>query len=287
MDTAYLSLKRVGARIGLRSARRVLRRLASKQSDPGAAPGALSFTCNVCSTLNSASVSELGREVASCIGCGSTVRMRAIVHALSISLFGVSRTLDDFPVDKTIRGVGMSDWVEYARRLEARLDYTNTFYHQEPRLDITDIDPVLEGTLDFVISSDVFEHVTPPVSRAFVNTRRLLKPGGVFVFTVPYTKEGDKTKEHFPNLHQFEVAEQDGEFRLKNTTRSGQVEIFENLIFHGGPGQTLEMRVFSEMSVLKELNEAGFSQTTVLRTPVWEYGIYWPVHWSLPIVAVR
>ncbi len=213
--------------------------------------------------------------------------MRAIVYALSRSIYGESRLLDDFPVDKGIRGIGMSDWAEYADRLQDRLDYTNTFYHQEPRLDITDIESSLEETMDFVISSDVFEHVTRPVSRAFVNTRRLLKPGGVFVFTVPYTKEGSETKEHFPVLDDFKIAERNGCYQLVNTTRRGDVEVFEDLVFHGGPGQTLEMRIFSEASVLRELEDAGFSRIEVLSQPVWEHGIYWPLAWSLPIVAVR
>ncbi len=43
------------------------------------------------------------------------------------------------------------------------------------------LDPKLEGQLDFVISSDVFEHVPPPVDIAFENTRRMLRPGGLFV----------------------------------------------------------------------------------------------------------
>lgn len=288
MDSSYISLKRIGSRMGLRAAKRVLKRsLERGHMKTAYHPGTLSFVCNVCSTECAVPVGLLERETASCSGCGSTVRMRAVVDALSRSIYGESRVLSDFPVDKGIRGVGMSDWAEYADRLQSKFDYINTFYHQEPRLDITDIETSLEGTMDFVISSDVFEHVTRPVSRAFVNTRRLLKPGGVFVCTVPYSKEGTETKEHFPVLDDFNITESDGRYRLVNTNPSGEVEIFEELIFHGGPGQTLEMRVFSEASVLRELENAGFSRIEILRAPVWEYGIYWPLDWSLPIVAVR
>lgn len=288
MDSSYISLKRIGSLMGLRAAKRMVRRsLERSHAKTGLSPGTLSFVCNVCSTECSAPMMLLERETASCSACGSTVRMRAIVDALSRSIYGESRVLSDFSVDKGIRGVGMSDWAEYADRLQSKFEYTNTFYHQEPKLDITDIEDSLEGTMDFVISSDVFEHVTRPVSRAFVNTRRLLKPGGVFVFTVPYSKEGTETKEHFPVLHDFNITESEGRYRLVNTSPDGEVEIFEELIFHGGPGQTLEMRVFSEASVLRELADAGFSRVDILGAPVWEYGIYWPLDWSLPIVAVR
>ena len=31
-----------------------------------------------------------------------------------------------------------------------------------------------------------------------------------------------------------------------NWTADGRIETFDDLVFHGGPGSTLEMRVFSE-----------------------------------------
>ena len=38
-----------------------------------------------------------------------------------------------------------------------------------------------------------------------------------------------------------------------NTTREGRIEEFEDLIFHGGEGETLEKRVFSLPDLLDEL----------------------------------
>jgi SAM-dependent methyltransferase len=248
--------------------------------------GVLLYRCNVCGTPCREKVMALGRESPSCEGCGSTVRMRAIIRALSVEVFAKSLALCDFPERRDLRGLGLSDWDAYAVPLASKFHYTNTFYHQDPRLDITRIDPALEGTLDFLIATDVFEHVPPPASVAFVNARRLLKPGGSFVFSVPYAKEGP-TREHFPELAEYELFRQDGRPVLRNRTRDGRVQVFEGLVFHGGEGVTLEMRVFSEPSLVEEFSRAGFRDLRIHAEPDFEHGIYWSQAWSLPMTAKR
>ena len=222
----------------------------------------------------------------SCARCGSTVRMRSIVHLVSMAVFGRSIALPEFPRRKDVRGVGLSDWDEYARRLAERLDYTNTYYHQAPRLDITRPEPHLDASCDFIISTDVFEHVEPPVSRAFEGARRMLKPGGTLVLTVPYAIETDQTLEHYPDLHEWSLVQrEDGGYTVRNRRRDGQVEEFHSPVFHGGPGTTLEMRLFSRDSLLRDLRAAGFREVRVADEDVPEFGIVWPVPWSLPVVA--
>lgn len=246
----------------------------------------LNFQCNICGNMTSSDMSKLSREVVSCHVCGSTVRMRAIVHVLSMELFGESLTLPDFPCKPELHGVGMSDWDGYAEPLAKKLSYTNTYYHQEPKLDIINISEDIVGSMDFIISSDVYEHVLYPVGVAFQNTARLLKEDGVFVFTVPYTKKGEETVEHFGQLHDFEILQEDGQYLLRDKTDSGELREFDNLIFHGGPGSTLEMRVFSEQSLMNEFSKANFKQVKVYGEPYFKYGIYWGnVNWSLPIAA--
>lgn len=208
-----------------------------------------------------------------------------MIHALSLSLFGHSIALPDFPLKPDIRGIGMSDWDGYAIPLAKKFGYENTFYHQEPKLDITAVDQGLAEHYDFIISSDVFEHVAPPISTAFANLFFLLKRGGVIAFSVPYTLQSE-TLEHFPNLHRFSVEENGaGGYRLVNHTAEGQREEFTQLTFHGGPGSTLEMRVFSEASLMSALSKAGFVDITLLNAPYFEHGIYWPHGWSLPLYA--
>jgi len=247
---------------------------------------ACNFQCNVCGVKNVSEIKDLSREVASCDSCGSTVRMRSIVHVLSMELFGESLVLTDFPVNKDMHGIGMSDWDGYAKPLTEKFDYKNTYYHQEPKLDITSISEEQINTLDFIISTDVYEHVLSPVSLAFENTKKLLKKDGVFVFTVPYTKEGEETKEHFGELNDFEIVEKDNKYILKDVDKNGVLREFDDLIFHGGPGSTLEMRVFSEKSLMRELENSGFDYIKIYKEPFLKYGIHWDVDWSLPI-AVR
>lgn len=185
--------------------------------------------------------------------------MRAVVHWLLHGLFGTTLTLAEAPVRKDIRGLGLSDWHEYAWRLEAKFSYTNTFFHQTPFLDITRPPPDWKGQYDFLISSDVFEHVAPPVSAAFEGAATLLKPRGLLVLTVPYTLH-ERTIEHFPNLFNWRLEREGGRWILVNYTREGQVEVFQDLVFHGGEGQTLEMRVFCLKDILEQLIQAGFEE---------------------------
>jgi SAM-dependent methyltransferase len=245
----------------------------------------VTFRCNVCGVPNTCARTAIQREVPSCAGCGSTLRVRAVVGLLSRELFGRALAIDDFPRRKDIRGIGLSDWEEYARRLAARLDYTNTYYHREPRLDIAEVPESLAGRYDFLIASDVFEHVAPPVSRAFQGARRLLKPGGLLILTVPYAIEVSHTREHFPTLHQWSLRQEADGWVLENRRPDGTEERFTDLVFHGGAGTTLEMRLFSEASLLAELREAGFDDVRVAADPMPGIGVTWPVSWSLPVVA--
>jgi SAM-dependent methyltransferase len=141
----------------------------------------------------------------------------------------------------------------------------------------------LAGSCDFVVSLDVLEHVAPPWSLALVHLRELLKPGGVLVLTVPMLPDGS-TIEHFPDLAEYEIVTRGAERVLVNRTRAGEVQVFEDLVFHGGPGATLEMRICSLPDVLADLRGAGFVDVRPFDRPVPEYGIVWTsTEW--PIVA--
>lgn len=248
----------------------------------------VAFRCNICEAENVVPVSGLRREMRSCDTCGSTVRVRSIVHALTSELFGRSLSLREVPHVAGMRGVGMTCWNGYAQPLAERIGFRNTFYHREPRLDILAIDPADEGSLDFIVSSDVFEHVTPPVGRAFENARRLLKPGGVLILTVPYDQPDvadAPTIEHYPSLHDFEVVEVNGRKIVRNTTADGEVEEFRDPVFHGGAGQTLEMRVFSEASLIRAFVDAGFDDIGVYRRDYLPAGVKWLAPVSCPIAA--
>src|SRR5437870_12160192 len=98
------------------------------------------FTCNICGARNQ--VERFATEPDSC-ACGSNVRVRALIHLLSMQLFGRSLILTRFPKLKAIRGLGMTDKPCYADLLAEKFDYTNTFYDHDPRMDFLDPDPQL------------------------------------------------------------------------------------------------------------------------------------------------
>ncbi len=242
------------------------------------------FLCNICGTECDRPPEGISREGASCPVCHSSTRVRAVIALLSEEMLGIPMTLTDFPVLKGIRGIGMSDSDELAEKLAQKLDYTNTFYHQAPRFDAMHPDPNDFGRYDFILTSEVMEHVPQPVEQAFVNLFHLLKPDGLLIMTTPYTL-GGKTKEHFPELHNFTLASLGEKTVLVNRRRDGSIEVFEDLVFHGGPGSTVEMRVFTEESLRDNLQRAGFSSVRVALEDVPEFGVEHAENWSLPIVA--
>jgi hypothetical protein len=220
------------------------------------------YTCNICGTNNAESNPlQIHRELLFCAHCGSNPRFRGVVNAFQKYVLDDTRlplTLD--PSDKNIRGIGMSDWSGYADHLARICSYQNTYYHTEPFLDVTKAESASNYTdLDFVISSDVLEHVVAPVTAALRNIWGMLKENGVLILTVPYL-EGYETIEHFPHLNNFQILETDGKYSLVNNRADGEVEVHNNLVFHGGPGSTLELRIFGEGDLLGMLRYSGFSE---------------------------
>jgi hypothetical protein len=212
------------------------------------------------------------------------VRTRGLLRALSEELFGASVPLDSFPCVKSLRGLGTSDSDSYAAILREKFDYTNTQFHRAPKFDIGDPGAGEAGSYDFLVSSEVFEHVVPPVETAFRNAWRLLKPNGVMIFTAPYSLEAT-TVEHYPDLHEHTVAQLGERMVLVNRTREGQVQVFENLIFHGGAGATLEMRKFTEAGLRTLFTDAGFKSVRIFGEDYEPFGIVRNENCSLPFAA--
>jgi SAM-dependent methyltransferase len=245
------------------------------------------FVCNICGAWNSSKTPQLDREAVSCVQCKSSVRYRSIVHLLTSELFGRSMTLLEVPTIKQVRGLGLTDWWGYDGVLSDRFTYTNTFYEREPRMDIMHPGPEHTGQYDFIISSEVFEHVHPPVEEAFANVVRLLKPNGFFILTVPYVAGEEVTVEHYPSLNDYKIVEIEGEFILVNRTKDGSIETFRDLKFHGGPGNTLELRLFGERDLERKLLTAGFREVSILKDNCAQFGVQWHEPWSRPIIARR
>ena len=244
------------------------------------------FTCNICGERNSSSAPLTDREVPTCSTCRSSMRYRSIVLALSRALFGLDLPLPVFPKLKSVRGLGISDSETYSIPLESVFSYTNTFYHREPFLDLLAPNESDFGKFDFILCSEVLEHVPTPVERAFATLSKLLKPTGVLIFTVPYSLDPESV-EHYPGLTESVFAQVGGQMVLVGRLENGEYRVFDKLTFHGGAGSTLEHRVFSEKSLPRYLSEAGFPIVQFESNGSREFGVAFPDPWSLPIVAKR
>jgi len=245
----------------------------------------MQFQCNVCEATNEFPPAGFDRDAPSCTRCGSTVRLRALLRALSVEVFGIPLALADFPRLKSIRGLGMTDQKGCASLLESRFDYRNTFYHEEPRFDISQ-PPEERGIFDFILADDIFEHVAPPVAQSLANACALLKPHGFLAMSVPYSL-AETTREHFAGLHDSSLVTVGSHLALVNRSRTGEWQVFDNLVFHGGEGSTLEMRVFTEADLRKSLAAAGFARVEFAAAGFPPFGIVHPGSWSLPVIAAK
>jgi SAM-dependent methyltransferase len=236
------------------------------------------YKCNITGKLFDLEDSEKERELA--IRYGYNSRFRAICYVLSKTLFREVRVLEELKQSKKIKGLGMADGL-WSTILKEKFDYINTFNNADPKLDIYNSDHVGSyKNLDFIISSDVFEHIVPfpGIQIAFNNILKMLRKGGCFIFSVPYVNEGEHV-EHFPNLYDYKL-ETDENYKhiLYNKTKDDKLEIFSDLCFHGEPCiETLEMRLFSKKSVSDFLQKSGFVNINfhTITEDMNAYGIFW------------
>ena len=245
----------------------------------------LDFTCNICAARNRRERSELTREGASCSSCGSSVRIRSLVRALSMELFGVAIPLVHLPRIKSLRGLGMSDTHSYADHLARKFDYRNTFWGRPPHFDLTNPGSEHTGKYDFVLSSEILEHVAPPVDQAFRNVLDMLTDTGVLVMTVPYSVE-EKMTEHYPDLYEYGFVRLGETTALVNATRTGEVQVFRHPVFHLESARSaVEMREFTENDLTQIISAAGFVDVRIHSDDDPEFGIVHQETWSLPITA--
>lgn len=245
------------------------------------------FLCNITGNRFDLNDNEKHRELGSRFGFNC--RFRAICYVFCKLFYGECKILKDLEKNKNLKGIGMSDSA-WANILQDKFNYINTYYHCAPYLDIYKEEHVKTYTdLDFIISSDVFEHINPlpGIQIAFDNVFRMLKCGGVFIFSVPFVY--GEHKEHFPNLYDYKIEKKNGKYVLYNTTIDKKKETFDNLCFHGGPGAVLEMRVFSQKSIISFLEKSGFIDITFyeITEDMKKYGIYWGSNNSLIISAKK
>ena len=242
--------------------------------------------CTVCGSPFIANSTEISPKSPNCDKCGATLRWRSVAAIMSMLHSGLASPLPMLAPRKEVKVLGMTCVNSISKELERIYEYVNTFYDREPQYDVSKPCPERSNQYDIVISVEVMEHIAPPVSAGFRNIYDLLKPGGSLILTTPYTL-ADKTLEHFPDLHDYAIETEDERVYLTNTTLDGVTQVFDDLIFHGGSGFTLEMRRFSLSGLITTLEAAGFKKLCIMREALPAFGIYYKHKWSLPIVAVK
>jgi hypothetical protein len=176
----------------------------------------------------------------------------SLLHGLGVRLGPIK----DQAVDWSRVGVGCSDHPAIASRLPSRWTYTNTHLDRFPFLDIADVPPELSGLFEFVICSDVLEHVVPPHHRAFDGLAELVRPDGFAVVTVPVF-DGEASLEYYPGLRAFHV---DAGPVLRWSDKEGIEQIDEAPEMHGGQGLVVAFRRFAANDVVRSLRASGFAQ---------------------------
>lgn len=139
--------------------------------------------CNVCGWRGAAFTDDVWHRGTICPACRSQVRHRLLVGAFT--------TLEAWSFTRLIEGKDVLHFAPEAQtgplfsRLAKR--YVTADHDRgdvQLRLDISAMPTVPDASFDTVVCCDVLEHV-PEDRRALRELRRILRPGGVAVLTVP------------------------------------------------------------------------------------------------------
>jgi len=127
-------------------------------------------TCSICGPTIFVCTGPWLRDDLRCVRCRSIPRERALIKVLSdLAPDWRSSRLHEFaPGGAATRVLASSDW------------YTASHFPDEQRQALSFADQFV----DVVLGQDVMEHVVDP-NRAFAEIARVLRPGGLHLFTVP------------------------------------------------------------------------------------------------------
>jgi len=128
-----------------------------------------------------------------CVKCNSIPRERALVHAINTFIPGWT----DMKVHESSPGTVNSTYISKKCK-----DYSYSHYFPDTecgsyengvRCENLEKLTFDDGSMDISITQDVFEHIIDP-HKAFREIGRVLRPGGLHVFTVPMHKEFEKSR---------------------------------------------------------------------------------------------
>jgi len=220
----------------------------------------ISFECILCSRETQTEFSNFHRELSSCLYCLSTVRQRELIHTFL-------NLVIEF---KNPNVIGLSDHDDVQAFMNRnQYKYKNTYFDVEPLLNVSKPSKTFLNSADILISSDVLEHVMSTFEKSIIGHFEILKPGGWLIMTTPYFKDQPYV-DKYPWMSSYSVT-REGEI---NALGSEGIRKVSDPIFHGGPGNTLEMRLFAPETLKEALGSAGFTEIAFLEEDIPQYGIF-------------
>ena len=193
-----------------------------------------------------------------CAHCGATWRARATVLGI---LQGLNKKAVAVPLirpDWSRIGLGISDDINVASSLARFCSYSNSYLDSFPFLDLRNIPPVANHAFEFVSCSDVLEHIDVGIREAIQGLYNLLRFGGFAVISVPIANE---YSEFYPGLVDFEIRQE----LVYWQDHQGRQFQDQNPEYHGGRGQNLAFRRFSEFQIKLLLGSAGFQDFATVK----------------------
>ena len=123
------------------------------------------------------------RESGLCARCGASRRVRAVGAAL-VELYGPGpATVPELVADPRFAALDVAELNAIGRMHTALEAHPRLTYAEYPEQDVQAL-TYPDASFDLVLTSDTFEHVPDP-RRGLREIRRVLRPGGRHVFTVP------------------------------------------------------------------------------------------------------
>lgn len=123
------------------------------------------------------------RESLLCTACGSSKRVRLLADVLLEHYGGVAQSIARLVEDERFRALDVAELNAVGRMHPFLAALPRLTYAEYPEEDIQAL-TYPDASFDLLLTSETLEHVAD-FRRALAETRRVLRPGGRHVFTVP------------------------------------------------------------------------------------------------------